>query len=133
MALASLALELLYLARVLKHLGVEFEDKYEASTKDPEAHALIERVSHNLAGEVEAETDSKSAYDLCHRSSAGSSTRHVQRRVFKMRELVSQRLVSLKLVSTADMYADILTKILDIPAFRKCRSALMNLEAVGLI
>ena len=85
------------------------------------------------AGEVEAETDSKSAYDLCHRSSAGASTRHVQRRVFKMRELVSQRLVALKLVPTSEMYSDILTKILDIPAFRKCRSAMMNLEAVGKI
>ena len=116
MALAALALELLYIARVLAHLGVKFEHMHEAGISDPEAHSLVKRVSAQIAaGDVVAETDSKSAFDLCHRSSAGASTRHVQRRVFKMRELVSARLVSLKLVPTADMYADILTKILDLP------------------
>jgi hypothetical protein len=50
-----------------------------------------------------------------------------------MCELVAQNLVSLHLVPTAEMYADMLTKILDLPAFRRCRSALMNLEAVGKI
>ena len=90
---------------MLAHLGVEFDGMHEASTSDPEAHSLVERVTNAV--------------------SAGG--------VFKMRELVSQRLVSLKLVSTSEMHADILTKILDLPAFRKCRSALMNLEAVGKI
>ena len=107
---------------------------HEAATDDPEAHSMIERVTEAIsAGDIEAETDSKSAYDLCHRSSAGASTRHVARRVFKMRELVSERLVKLKLVPTTEMYADIMTKILDLPAFRKCRSALMNLVAVGKV
>ena len=76
---------------------------------------------------------SKSAYDLCNRASAGASTRHLERRVFKMRELVTQKLVAIKLVPTAEMYADILTKILDLPTFRKCRAQMMNLEAVGKV
>ena len=132
-ALADLALDLLYVQRVLEHLGVEFEMTPEAATADPEARALIDRVSTMTAGMPEAETDSKSAFDLCQRNSAGASTRHVERRVFKMRELVGARKVQLKLVTTAEMYADVLTKILDPIAFRKCRSVLMNLEAVGEI
>ena len=50
-----------------------------------------------------------------------------------MRELVTQKLVAIKLVPTAEMYADILTKILDLPTFRKCRAQMMNLEAVGKV
>lgn len=132
MALSSLALDMLYVQRVLGHLGVEFEEEPVASTTDPEAHALINRVSKTWAGIPTAETDSKSAHDLCYRNSAGPSTRHVERRVFKMRELNRTKKVKVGLVPTHLMYADVLTKVLDIQAFRRCRSALMNLEAVGM-
>lgn len=132
MALSSLALDMLYIQRVLHHLGVEFDDEPVASTTDPEAHALINRVKTAWAGTPLVETDSKSAHDLCHRNSAGPSTRHVERRAFKMRELNRTKKVKVGLVPTHLMYADILTKVLDVQAFRRCRSALMNLEAVGM-
>jgi len=133
LALAALAIDMVYLVRLLTHLGVEFDCMAEAAISDPEAHAFINRVSSMIAGQPEAETDSKSAYDLCHRRSAGASTRHVERRVFKMRELVAQQMISLKLVRTHEMHADMMTKLLDLPTFRRCRSAVMNLEAIGNI
>ena len=68
---------------------------------------------------------------LCHRNSAGSSTRHVERRVFKMRELVGARKINLVLVRTAEMWADFLTKLVDLSTFERCRSKLMNLPAAA--
>ena len=38
-------------------------------------------------GPVDVETDSKGAYDLCHREGPGKNSRHIERRMFKMREL----------------------------------------------
>ena len=43
---------------------------------------------------------------------------------------MSERFVKLKLVPTIEMHTDIMTKILDLPAFRKSHNALMNLVAV---
>ena len=132
MALAALALELVYLQRVLAHLGVVFDQPAQAQSTDPEAHALIARVTHSYAGTARAETDSKAAHDLCKRDSAGSSTRHVERREFKMRELQKRGKVDLKLVRTHEMYADCMTKLVDLATFQRCRSVLLNLPAAGL-
>ena len=62
----------------------------------------LERIMH---GPLEVDTDSKSAYDLCHRHSAGDSSRHVQRREWKMRELQFNSAVRLRLVTTDKMTA----------------------------
>ena len=132
MALASLALDMMYVMNVLMHLGVRFDDMPEASARDPESLAIINKVHAEMqAGVPEANTDSKSAHDLCHRNSAGSSTRHVERRVFKMRELVGARKINLVLVRTAEMWADFLTKLVDLSTFERCRSKLMNLPAAA--
>lgn len=132
MALSSLALDMLYIKRVLTHLGVTFDEPGTLETHDPEAASLVNRVEKHWAGTPSVETDSKGAFDLCHRNSAGASTRHVERRVFKMRELNMTKRVKIGLVPTHMMHADILTKVLDLQAFRRCRAALMNLEAVGM-
>jgi len=114
---------------VLEHLGVQFTELPEATTDDPEAHALVERMQ-DVHGPVEVETDSKSAHDLIHRnSSGGGATRHVERKEFKMRELQRRKKVAVRLVKTADMEADILTKILDRAAFDKHRRTIKNLAA----
>ena len=47
------------------------------------------------------------AYDLCHRATAGKNSRHVERKVFKMRELQHAGKVKLVLVPTnerSDMF-----------------------------
>ena len=112
----------------------EADEQPEAATDDPEAHSMIGRVldahSANTHGIVEAETDAKAAYDLCHReSSGGGASRHIDRREFKMRELRKRRRVIVRLVKTEDMEADILTKILERPLADKHRRSLKNLGA----
>ena len=43
------------------------------------------------------------AHDLCHRTTAGSNSRHVDRKVYKMRELQHGGVVKTVLVPTKDM------------------------------
>ena len=60
---ADLAIELLHITEVAEFLG------------------------HEINGALECCTDSKAAYDLCHRFTSTQNTRHVDRKLFKMREL----------------------------------------------
>ena len=114
---------------VLTHLGVECDELPEACFSDPKVEKHVssvgdERTEH---GPIDAHTDAKSTYDLCHRPSAGAQTRHVERRVFKMRELKAKKLVNLKLVKTGDTPADIFTKSLPYDFFKKFRAFSMNI------
>jgi len=126
MALATAALELLFYISVLSSLGYEFTDGDgpELEISNPEVHSVVYK-----HGPVDIGTDSKSAYDLCHRQSAGQFTRHVERRVFKMRELVGGHKVKLSLIPTASNRSDMFTKILDRQPFERHRNDVMNLAA----
>ena len=53
-------------------------------------------------------TDSKAAYDLCHRFTMAQNSRHMDRKMFKMRELQHEGKVKVILVPTADNYATVL-------------------------
>ena len=75
-ALADLAIELLHVIEVVKFLG------------------------HAIDGAIEACTDSKSAYDLCHRFTTAQNSRHVDRKMFKMRELRGAGVVTVRYVPT---------------------------------
>lgn len=123
MALASAALEVLFIRKIMESLGYEFEggDVPVLETSNPEAHSRV--YQH---GPVEIDTDSKSAHDLCHRDSAAKNSRHVDRKAFKMRELCGAKKVKLGLVPTAENEADFFTKILDPQPFLKFRSIIMN-------
>lgn len=46
------------------------------------------------------------AHDLCHRTTAGNNSRHVDRKVYKMRELQHAGVVKTVLVPTKDMRAE---------------------------
>ena len=124
MALADLALELLYVRDVLSHLGHVFET--EISIKDPEAHRLVHGIGDIVHGPIEAGVDNSGAFDLCHRTTTGKNSRHVERKVFKMRELRVYGVVKLILVPTAEMAADLFTKPLDDATFTKHRDKVMN-------
>ena len=130
MALATAALEVLFLIKILTSSGYDFEgeDEAELQTKNPEAHALV--YNH---GPVEVCTDSKSAFDLCHREGAGQFSRHVERKHFKMREVRAAGKVNLTLIPTAENSADMFTKILDRIPFEKHRAVVMNLQAGGSV
>jgi hypothetical protein len=65
---------------------------------------------------------------LCHRDSTGKNSRHVQRRVFKMRELKTEGSVKLALIPTAEMAADMMTKTLADKVFHRHRRTTMNCD-----
>jgi hypothetical protein len=90
-------------------------------------HRLIHAVGELVHGPIEVGVDNKGAYDLCHRTTTGKNSRHVERKVWKMRELHALDVVKLVLVPTEDMCADMLTKPLDDKTFHKHRKECMNL------
>ena len=75
--------------------------------------------------------DSQSAHDSCHRRTVGANSRHVERRVFKMRELQHNGKVIVRHISTKLNSADMFTKPLDDKTFAAHRSEVMNLPATA--
>ena len=67
------------------------------------------------------ETDNKGAHDLCHRFSSAQHTRHIDRKLFKLREMRGAGLVTVKYLGTEENTADLFTKILDRQPFEKHR------------
>ena len=116
---------------VLAQLGFVFTDKdQEVVTKSPEAHRLVHAVGDIVHGPIDVGVDNSGAYNLCHRTTVGKNSKHVERRVYmyKMRELYHQGIVKLTLWPTAEMHADMLTKCLDDKTFHKHRKTCMNLK-----
>ena len=108
-ALADLAIELLYIDSLLRFIGYEND------------------------GPIEVATDNKAAYDLCHRFTSAQHSRHIDRKLFKMRELRGARRVVVKHVPTEVNPADLFTKILGRQPFEKHRRTVLNLPVgVGI-
>ena len=87
---------------------------------------LIKFLGHDVHGAVEAFTDNKGAYDLCHRYTSAQNSRHVDRKLFKMRELRGAGVVTVGHIPTDVNPADLFTKILPRGPFEKHRSFVMN-------
>jgi len=104
-ALADCAIELLHILAVLAFLG----------------HAIDEA--------VEVLTDSKAAYDLCHRFTSAQNSRHVDRKLFKMRELRGAGTVTVRHIPGESNPADLFTKILSRQPFEKHRKFVLNLPS----
>ena len=102
-ALCDLAIELLHIIEVVTFLGVE------------------------CSGPVVANTDSKAAYDLCHRFTSAQNSRHVDRKLFKMRELRGAGIVVVRHVPGVSNPADLFTKILSRQVFEQHRKYVLNL------
>ena len=82
-ALAVCAIELIALIGVLKTLGYEVDEP------------------------VDVGTDNKGAYDLCHRFTSAQHSRHIDRKLFKMREKRGAGQVCVRYVPTNDNTSDI--------------------------
>ena len=95
MALADLAIELLFVANICVFMGLEI--------KDP----------------IKVFTDNKGAYDLCHRYTSAQHSRHIDRKVFKMRELRGAGTVTVDYIPTDKNPADIFTKIVGPQVFER--------------
>ena len=102
-ALCDLAIELLHTIEVVRFLG------------------------HAVDGPVEVCTDSKAAYDLCHRFTSAQNSRHVDRKLFKMRELRGAEVVVVRHIPGETNPADLFTKILTRQPFEKHRKVVLNL------
>ena len=58
-----------------------------ASFTDPAMAALLSFIGFQIVGAIKCFTDNKGAHDLCHRFTSAQNSRHVDRKLFKMREL----------------------------------------------
>ena len=72
-------------------------------------------------------TDSQSAYNLCHRFTSAQGSRHIDRKVFKMRELRGAGVVTVRHIPGDQNPADLFTKVLSRQPFEKHRKLVMNL------
>ena len=88
---------------------------------------LLEFVGHVHVGPVDVSTDNKGAYDLCHRFTSSANSRHIDRKLFKIRELRGSGAVNVKIIPTDDNEADLYTKILKRAPFEKHRKTVLNL------
>ena len=102
-ALAECAIELLHESAVTQFMGLE------------------------VSGPIQVHTDNKGAYDLCHRFSAAQHSRHIDRKMFKMRELRGAGVVEVNHVPTESNPADLFTKILSRQPFERHRKTILNL------
>ena len=102
-ALAECAIELLHIIEVVSFLG------------------------HEVAGPVDVATDSKAAFDLCHRFTSAQNSRHIDRKMFKMRELRGAGRVTVRHIPGETNPADLFTKILSRQPFEKHRKVALNL------
>ena len=66
-------------------------------------------------------------YDLCHRYTSAQHSRHIDRKLFKMREMRGAGQVQVRYVPTNDNTSDIFTKILARQLFEKHRRTVLNL------
>ena len=88
---------------------------------------LLKFVGYEPDGPVQVETDNKGAYDLCHRYTSAQHSRHIERKLYKMRELRGAGLVTVKYLETAENTADLFTKVLQRQPFEKHRKVVLNL------
>ena len=90
---------------------------------------MINFLGHATPDAIEVNTDSKAAFDLCHRFTSAQNSRHIDRKLFKMREMRGAGTVIVKHVPTDLNTADLWTKILNRQPFEKHRNVALNKAA----
>jgi len=83
--------------------------------------------AHDVDGPIEVFTDNKAAYDLCHRFTSAQNTKHIDRKLYKMRELRGSGVVQVRHISGELNPADLFTKVLARDPFEKHRKFVLNL------
>ena len=85
-----------------------------------------ELVLYRRDGPIDVGTDNKGAHDLCHRFTSAQNSRHIDRKLFKMREMRGAGIVTVTHVPTEINPADIFTKILSRQLFERHRRTVLN-------
>ena len=80
---------------------------------------------------VNVYTDNKAAHDLCNRFTTAQNSRHVDRKMFKMRELRGAGVVQVRHIPTEQNPADLFTKVLGRQLFEKHRATVLGMGAKG--
>ena len=75
------------------------------------------------------ETDNKGAYELCHKYTSAQHTRHIDRKLFKLREMRGAGIVKVQYIPTDENTADLFTKVLKRQPFEKHRKVVLNTGA----
>ena len=104
-ALAQCAIEMIYIISLLKFIGYECK------------------------GDVVVETDNKGAWELCHKYTSAQHTRHIDRKLFKLREMRGAGIVKVQYIPTDENTADLFTKVLKRQPFEKHRKVVLNTGA----
>ena len=91
--------------------------------------SVLNFLGHATPDAVDVFTDSKAAYDLCHRFTTAQNSRHVDRKLFKMRELRGAGVVKVNHMPGEANPADLFTKILGRQVFEKHRKVILNQPA----
>jgi hypothetical protein len=86
----------------------------------------VRHLGHDVEEPIEVCTDSKAAFDLCHRFTSSAHSRHVDRKLFKMRELRGAGKATVKHIPGDSNPADLFTKILTRQPFEKHRKFVLN-------
>lgn len=71
-------------------------------------------------------TDSKSAIELANNPEHHAKTKHIDIQYHLVRECVQDKIISLEYIPTKDELADILTKALDSPNFKRLRDLIYS-------
>jgi hypothetical protein len=87
---------------------------------------VVRHLGHDVEEPIEVCTDSKAAFDLCHRFTSSAHSRHVDRKLFKMRELRGAGKATVKHIPGDSNPADLFTKILTRQPFEKHRKFVLN-------
>ena len=88
---------------------------------------VVNFLGHETPDAIKVCTDSKAAYDLCHRFTSAQNSRHVDRKLFKMRELRGAGMVNVRHIPGETNPADLFTKILSRQPFERHRKFVLNL------
>ena len=88
----------------------------------------LHHIGYRRKGPIKVGTDNKGAHDLCHRFTSAQNSRHIDRKLFKMRELRGAGVVTVEWIPTELNPADIFTKILSRQVFEKHRRTILNLN-----
>ena len=71
---------------------------------------MLEHIGYRRTGPIAVGTDNKGAYDLCHRFTSAQNSRHVDRKLFKLREMRGAGTCTVELVPTEINPAKILSR-----------------------
>ena len=71
----------------------------------------------------------KAKQELCHKYTSAQHTRHIDRKLFKLREMRGAGIVKVQYIPTDENTADLFTKVLKRQPFEKHRKVVLNLGA----